>query len=305
MRCARPTPCDEPHTQLSLGPGVSRGETVQDALVRVPKIGHHGVISDKRVRREAGNHPAPYAATAVIPRWYADVATNDHAACAGCHVFWIVADGIMLQIVGVPVEVHVHPRVGDERLEVVHVDFGGHVMPQHKHPLVDGVNGVQHGAEPRELRTAVLLHDVFMKLALVGDGFAGGVLKSARVPLCAVVAPVVRHARVGVQRNDIQPESVAQNHAPVIVAAVHDPPGNGVVQPQLRVRVETVVVIAQDAVPRHIDGSKQRNKILVNLRVAAVLNAAVIKVVPRVQHQRWIVLLKIQLHCCGRVLCIF
>jgi len=47
---------------------VLRRETVQDALMRVPKIGDHGASADKRVRCEAGHHFAPYAADAIIHR---------------------------------------------------------------------------------------------------------------------------------------------------------------------------------------------------------------------------------------------
>ena len=197
-----------------------------------------------------------------------------------------------------------HPRVAYQRLKVFHINFIRLVVPQHKHPFIVGINGIQRGAEPGELRRAVLLHDVFMEAAHIRNGFAGGVLNAARIPLRAVLASVIGHARVGVQRNDVQHEGL-QSRPTVIVAAVHDPRGNGLVQPQLRIGIEAVVVVSQDAVPRQLNGSKQADKIFVDLRVAAVLNAAVIKVVPRIQHEPGGVRLNIGLHCGGGVLRIF
>ena len=131
---------------------------------------------------------------------------DHHAASAGGDVFRIVANGIVFQIVGVSVQVQMHPRVADDRLKILHVDFVCFVVSQHEHPFVVGINGIQRGAEPRELRTAVLLHDVFMEPAWVWNGFAGGVLNAARIPFRAVIASVIRHARVGVQCDDVQNE---------------------------------------------------------------------------------------------------
>ena len=201
------------------------------------------------------------------------------------------------------VQIQMNPGVIQKRgLEIRNINFFGFMMPDDEYPFgsARGRDIGERLSRPHQLRITILRENILMKTAGFSDGRAIGVLCATGVPTPAVIPAIIFHTRVCIKDDDVDDDAVGvspDNYPPMIITPVHNPPRNRFVERELCLRRESIVMVAERMIPRYPQSTEYVDIILADLRVARILDTAIIEVVAGIQDERGGVLANLHLLC--------
>ena len=253
-------------------------------------------VSGEGVKSEACNLLLPHG----LYRWarkmillHILICCLNHGPSTTGHISSCTVDGILIQQVGVTIEVQVKTVLGHWCDKIFHIHFVCRMMTNNDEPVLFW-DFAQRLSEPFKLSSAVLCQDVLMKFAWpLCNRITGGELWSTRIPLGLIVAAVSWHAWWSIQENEGNVLIVAYCHALGKVPAIHHPVVENFWQLALSLDVVSIFMVPKNRVPRHLKGlcTVDIGKIISHLLVRSAGDSAVVEIVTGVHNKGGFVLL--------------
>ena len=134
-------------------------------------------------------------------------------------------------------------------LEICYIDFFCLVVSNDEDPFSRTRNIGKDVFRPDKLRIAILRYNIFMKPTWLCNGRTIRIFCSTWVPALAVCSPIITYTRVRIKHDDVDNNTVAittvsEHHSSMIITRIHNPPRNCFVERELRLRRESIIVVA-------------------------------------------------------------